>query len=378
MTLYWPADAKDIDLTAPRLHAFIVGVGEYPHLMGGAGNAAAVSFGLQQLTTTIITAKRIASWLATEYNNPAIPLGSIELLLSPAEVVQRPDGSQVAIDGATMKNVRDAFRPRWLKQRCDAHEGNIAFFYFAGHGISSASQYLLMSDFGDPNCGLWDNCVDFDGTRTGMRSVKADTQVFFVDACRETPIDALVQVNPPSGARLSDATIFDQIASSSAVYYAAADGLQAYGPADDVTYFASALLDALEGAGARQRNGQWVVDTFLLGSGLGHVMNMLSFEVNRKLTVNPNASGKPAAIHYPAAPRVRASVSCQTVQANAEALIELQQGATAFLSQAGEKRPWTGRLAVGDWQLRMTFQSFPQVQRIEKVVPPVFELEVPV
>ena len=135
---------------------------------------------------------------------------------------------------------------------------------------------------------------------------------------------------------------------------------------------------ALEGAGARQRNGQWVVDTFLLGSGLGHVMNMLSAEVNRNLTVNPNASGKPAAIHYPAAPRVRASVGCQTDRANAEALIELQQGATAFLSQAGEKRPWTGRLAVGDLQLRMTFQSLPQVQRIERVVPPVFELEVPV
>jgi caspase domain-containing protein len=377
MTLYWPADAKDIDLTTPRLHAFILGVGEYPHLMGGAGNAAAVNFGLQQLTTTVITAKRIAKWLATEYNNPAVPLGSIELLLSPAEIVQRPDGSQVAIDNATLKNVKDAFKPRWLKKRCDAHEGNIAFFYFAGHGISSASQYLLLSDFGDPNFGLWDNCIDFDGTRAGMRSVNADTQIFFVDACRETPIDALVQKNPPSGVKLSDATIFDQVASSAA-YYAAADGLQAYGPANDMTYFASALLETLEGAGARQKNGQWVVDTFLLGSGLGHVMSMLASELNQPLTVNPNASGKPAPIHFPAAPSVRASVGCQTVQANQEASIELQQGATALSSQAGERRPWTGRLAVGDWQVRMTFQNFPQVQRTEKVVPPVFELEVQV
>jgi caspase domain-containing protein len=377
MTLYWPADPQDIDLTAPCLHAFIIGVGEYPHLMGGASHPAVVNFGLQQLTTTIITAKRIAKWLATEYKNPAVKLGSIELLLSPAETIQRPDGSQVAIDGATMKNVKDAFKPRWLKQRCDANAGNIAFFYFAGHGISSASQYLLLSDFGDPNGGLWDNVIDFDGTRSGMRSVKADTQIFFVDACRETPIDALVQVNPPSGVKLSDATIFDQV-TSSAAYYAAADGLQAYGPANDVTYFAAALLEALEGAGARQKNGQWVVDTFLLGSGLGHVMSLLSSEINQPLTVNPNASGKPAPIHFPAAPSVRASVGCQSAQANAEALIQLQQGATALLSQAGDKRPWTGRLAVGDWQVNMTFQHFPQVQRTEKVVPPVFELEVPV
>src|SRR5262245_59194038 len=161
MSLYWPDDPNKIDLTGPRLHAFVIGVGDYPHLVAGVKNAFNSNFSLQQLTTTVLTAKRIATWLATEYHNPDVPLGSIELFLSPAQEVARPDGTKVQIEDATMANVKAAFRATWLQQRCIPQPGGITLFYFAGHGLSSGgASYLLLSDFADQAANKWDNCID--------------------------------------------------------------------------------------------------------------------------------------------------------------------------------------------------------------------------
>jgi hypothetical protein len=374
MSLFWPDDPKKIDLTTPRLHAFIVGVGDYPHLMSGVGHPAIANLGLQQLTTSVTTAKRIAQWLLEEYTNPSVPLGSIELLLSPSQPVIPPGSEPIAIDLATMEAVSKAFDSSWFP-RCHAHQDNIAFFYFAGHGIRGTSQSLLMSDFGDPaKNNLWSNCIDFDGMRVGMFSNKADTQLFFVDACRETPIDALVYKNP-TGNPLVTASVFDRTPMS-AVYYAAAEGLQAYGPQDDVTFFATALLEALGGAGAVKKNGKWIVDTYMLGTGLGHVMNVLAAEHNQMLSCQPMPSRLPVAIHYPSTPRIRASIGCRTIKANQESLIEVQQGAKVLRSETGAQRPWKGQLELDDCTITMSFHTFPTVVCEEKIAPPIFEFEV--
>lgn len=375
MTLYWPDQPNQIDLSQPRLHALVIGVGDYPHLMGGAGHPAVTNFGLQQLTTTRLTAIRVAEWLTTDHHHPVCPLGSIELLLSPAEQLTRPDNSQVAIEVSTKDNIKQAFDRWWA--RCNALAGNMAFFYFAGHGISTASQYLLAADFGKPTVpDLWAHCIDFDGMRVGMRANAADTQLFFVDACREKPIDALVQQNP-HGDPLCSSSIFDQVAASAA-YYAAADGRQAYGPAADITFFSTAVLEALAGAGAVNKGGKWVVDTFSLGNAIGQILASLATVHSQPLTCNPDPDGVPAAVHFPAAPIVRAAIGCQSDQANTEAEIRLQRQAVSHHSPPGDPRPWTGKLPPGDWDITMTFQNFPAVSRTETLMPPVFELEEPV
>lgn len=375
MSLYFPDTPQDIDLTQPRLHAFVIGVGDYPHLAGGGGHPAVTNFGLQQLTTTVITAKKIAEWLVSSHQNAAAPLGSVELLLSPAQQVTRPDGAIRNIASATMAEIRTAFNDWW--QRCNAQAGNIALFYFAGHGINTASQYLLPADFGAPGPNLWANCLDFDGMRVGMRANAADTQLFFADACREKPIDALVQLNP-TGDPLATSTIFDQVAASAA-YYAAADGLQAYGPNNDVTFFASALIDSLDGAGALNRGGgQWIVDTFSLGNALGQIMKSLATDHKLPLTCNPDPTGLPAQIHRATSGIVRTSIGCQTPQANSEAQIRLTRGMTSHLSAAGETRPWRGRIQPGDWAIDLAFQNFAPVHQDETLMPPLFELQVPV
>ena len=376
MTLYWPNNIPEIDQPRPRLHVFIIGVGDYPHLVGGAGHPAVSSFGLQQLTTTVITAKRIAEWFLTKYRNPAVPLGSIELLLSPAELVTRPDGVSRAIDTATMSNIREAFTDAWWP-RCNSMKENVAVFYFAGHGLNTLSQYLLPADFGAPGPNLWANNLDFDAMRIGMRANAADTQLFFADACRETPIDALIQLNP-TGDALATASLFNQVGASAA-YYAAAQGRRAYGPSNDVTFFASALIDALDGAGALNKgSGQWVVDTFSLGNALGQIMKSLATVHGLALTCNPDPTGLPAEIHRPASGIVRTSIGCRTPQANAEAEIMLTRGATSHVSPTGALRPWSCNVFPGDWALDLKFRTFAQIHQDETLMPPLFELQVPV
>ena len=144
-------------------------------------------------------------------------------------------------------------------------------------------------------------------------------RLFFADACREKPIDALLQRNPSGDPLVTGATVFNQVAASAA-YYAAADGLKAYGPSNEVTYFASALLEALEGAGSLNRNGQWRVDTFSLGNAAsGQIMASLAAKYSQPLTCNPVPQGLPAPIHFPVQPFVRTSIGCQSVQANERA-----------------------------------------------------------
>jgi hypothetical protein len=375
MTLFWPNKPDEVVLDQPRMHALVIGAGDYPHLSGGGGDPAVANFGLQQLTTTVFTGKRIANWLAKDYRNPNCGLGSVELLLSPAEDVVRPDGSNLTVETSNMDNIREAFKCWYARCNCDAR--NIAFFYFAGHGLSTASQYLLASDFGSPTAlDLWEKSIDFGGMRVGMKRNAADTQLFFIDACREAPIDALIHRNP-SGVSLCSATIFDQVATSAA-YYAAADGAQAFGPSDGVTFFALALLDSLGGAAGRTENGACVVDTLSLANALGQIMAILADEHTQPLTCNPDPDGRRAVFHFPDAPLVRVSIGCRSPKANAEAEISLRRGADLLRSPRGERRPWIGKLRPGDWDIELSFHNFPLIARSETLMPPVHPLEEPV
>ena len=61
--------------------------------------------GLRQLTSPVVSAAAVADWLTTGYINPDVPVGLIELLLSP------PPAGTAAGDGATMENIKTGFDP---------------------------------------------------------------------------------------------------------------------------------------------------------------------------------------------------------------------------------------------------------------------------
>ena len=219
MSTYWPAGATPIVTDQPRLHALVIGVSRYPHLIGGGGDPAQDPLMLGQVTTPADTAREIAGWRTTGYGNPARPLGSVELLLS---------DDQPAVAGAgpaTMASIGQAVK-RW-RDRCSTQPDNIALFYFCGHGLAKDEQYLLPEDFGDPAlAGPWQNCIDFEGLRLGLRSeCAARTQVFFVDACRETPFNVLTQVNV-HGESLAGGRRFASGVRTQATYYATGEEKQ--------------------------------------------------------------------------------------------------------------------------------------------------------
>ena len=87
----------------PATHAFVVGVGRYTFLDGGAHPAAKVAgWGLKQLSSPPLSATAIADFLLGELDNPKAPLGSVELLLSPEGRYRAPTGgASHAVDPAT-------------------------------------------------------------------------------------------------------------------------------------------------------------------------------------------------------------------------------------------------------------------------------------
>jgi hypothetical protein len=92
--------------------------------------------------------------------NQQAPLGSIELLLSPATInYELPDGGFKQVDAATTPNIQAAFN-NWYA-RANKSEKNVAVFYFCGHGLESDVTLLLLEDFGSNPNNLWDHARDY-------------------------------------------------------------------------------------------------------------------------------------------------------------------------------------------------------------------------
>lgn len=375
MSLIWPATESDVVTNAPRLHAFVIAVSDYPHLNGGSGPPALEPLGLSQVTTPRFTGLAIANWLLTLYDNTSCPLGSVEMLTSPSQPTPSPNGPVLAAV-ATMNNIETAFG-LW-KQRCGADPGNIAWFYFCGHGVNKNSQYLLAEDYGDPAVFQWKNCIDFDGLRVGMRSCPAQTQLFFADACREIPFAILTQLNI-QGNPLTNASFSDAV-DCSAAYYATTPGRQAYGPDTGVTYFGQALLACLNGVAAIKRGPKWIVDTYSLSNALGQTMAQLARRHRQPLSCNPDPSGMGRINEVPG-PRVIAAVACTSEMADSVADIVVSRGATALRSQPGQPKPIVEEVDAGDWVIQVTFpgNQFTSTPAASYTfMPPVFEgVEVP-
>ncbi len=351
MSLIWPAAEGDVVTGQARLHALIIGVGDYPHLNGGAGTLAVDPLQLSQITTPRFTAPKIAAWLRDSYRNPACPLGSLEVVLSPSAAALTAAGAPNA-ETATMGHIVDACT-RWFS-RCNAHADNIAFFYFCGHGLSKDEQFLLAEDFGNPVLlDRWKNCVDFDGLRLGMRRCQAQTQLFFIDACRETPFGMLSQLAIKGDPIITGATFADTV-NCTAAFYATGQGRQAFGPDGDVTYFGQALLACLNGVAAQKKGTKWVVNTYQLGSALGQAMAVLARRHRLPLTCNPDATGL-ARIHEPPGGRVMTVLECTSEAANNVAEIRLENGVQSFHSPPGNAKPLIEDVEAGTWKITVTF-----------------------
>jgi hypothetical protein len=128
MSLVYPS--SDPGASTPQAHALLIGVGKYPHLIGGTGPLAINHFNMGQLPSPPASAQAMANWLidkrTTTHLNLNVPLGTVELLLSPTTYTD-PAGMVHIVDDATFANISTAFQS-WLT-RCNRNPDNIGIFY---------------------------------------------------------------------------------------------------------------------------------------------------------------------------------------------------------------------------------------------------------
>lgn len=243
----------------PQTHAFIVGIGYYPYLTGGAQAIEQTKPGLdslKQLTSPPHSALAFYEALKELANANALPnpLGSIELIISDFPGSKTvPAGLQT--EAGTKANIKKAYRA-W-KDRCLENKDNTALFFFCGHGIEDGDHYLLTEEFGEDPVLPWEGAFNFDRARLALNQADVKTQLFFVDACRKMPIGMLEE-----DAKFGDIDAPTRIAkgcSELLVIKAAAPNEGSYSKKDEATFFTNALIKALKGAVSRKISGKWLV-----------------------------------------------------------------------------------------------------------------------
>lgn len=270
---------------APATHALVVGVGEYPWLIGGTEQAnAALAEGMGQLSSPPASARAITDWLLGSHADPTAPLATIDLLLSAADGEQsyRPEGGDtVAVDMAEKEALVAAIRA-W-RTRCDSHPGNVALFFFCGHGVGRGFDLALLArDFGAEPEQPFDHSIWFEGMKEAMRSCAATRQLYFVDACRvhsrnlmedyAARLDSVMRVRTPFTIGLRQST-----------YYATTSGAPAFGRPGRPSLFTENLIKGLRGLGANDARGEWWIETTGLQRALTGLADEFASEDDRGL-----------------------------------------------------------------------------------------------
>jgi Caspase domain len=319
----------------PRVHALCVAVGAYRHLPRGHEEVKHNTLGLKQLSGPPPSALAFVDWLASHLTHPSAQLGTIELLLSPAQTWPQPRDGFIQVEMPSLLNTVAAFE-RWYG-RCDSNEGNVALFYFCGHGVEKDSQYLLLEDFGRSELRLLENSVDVGATYLGMARSRARAQYFFVDACREIPFDLLNMLR--GDARTLIEPQYGDPRQDTALLFATSGGAKAYGRRDSPTRFTEALIRALGGLGGRRVGDRWVVDY----SGLHLAVTTLLRNAEGGAPLqSPTSRGAGEGILHvcPSAPVVPVTITCDpaaAVPAGQISLAPLQGGPASIATKAYEE-----------------------------------------
>ena len=255
------------------MHALVVGVGDYPHLLGGSGALTDSHDGMRQLTSPPVSARAMADWLIRDFHHPLCSGGTVSLLLSektPAPYRNPVTGEDHDVDRANYANLAAALKA-W-KDRGDSHVDDMLVFYFCGHGISEGdSMVILPSDFGADADNAYEHAVDFLGVYDAMAQFKARFQCFFVDACRassDTLGDNTARNPLQKRPRTAEG---DRIAP---VYYSTLKGEDAHGRAGRISVYTEALMESLNDLAATDAEGDddWRISNFTLSRALDHLM----------------------------------------------------------------------------------------------------------
>ena len=163
----------------------MIGIGQYPHLIGGDAPAQKTD-GLRQLSSPPISARAMAEWLLQDYHCPGKELASLSLLTSEPEsapFIDPKTGTVRNVPIAETATIVAAVK-EW-KRRGDSSADNRLIFYYCGHGISEGDDMALLArEFSLDDDNPLESALDFRKLVDGLRKCQASQQIFLVDACR--------------------------------------------------------------------------------------------------------------------------------------------------------------------------------------------------
>lgn len=349
-------------LNDPGTHVLVVGVSEYLHFDDGKEptQQGELLLGMEQLSAAAHSAAEFAAWMLNEYENERAPLSSLRVLLSPSpnEVVHPDIEALLAGDfSATLNNVEAQLIQ--FRNACDRHTDNIAVVYVAGHGVqlTKTGSILLLHDCGANNhATLLKDAIDMAGVHAGFNHPNtAQTQFWFVDACRQEPAIASRFESMDGGLRLDEP---DGVAETTAMFLAATTGTQAFARVGDVTLFNEALLWGLRGgfANAPENNfsEKWHVSTLELVKRLRLRVKALAEAENAKQTVDPTGRLNDALFHeYPQTPQVDLRVNLLPPAATLGSQGLLENGQEVIIAQNVNSWPMEERVDAGLYKIRI-------------------------
>lgn len=265
------------DDDGPGTHVFIIGVGNYPHLKDGSAKISPEHRGMGQLTSPPVSAMAMLEWVDSTLFNPDAPLKSIEVLISQLEPAQftDSDGWTQHIDPATWGNYEESVRA-W-KQRANSNAGNVAIFYFCGHGIGDGvNTHLLMQDAGQSS-NLLRDAAQVNALRLAMGDCAALKQLYLIDACRTVDLALVLDPSAPSQSGLPPSNVLRIFKGDNPVLFSARYGEQAFGAPSQTSLFTKALLDGLNRCAVFRPNGrQWAVSPHQLQQAIAALLEDFS------------------------------------------------------------------------------------------------------
>ena len=312
-TIFPTTGEAEPDPNTPRTHALVIGIGGYRHLEGGSNPHAQIKQkvgSLGQLTTSPRSARAFADLVMGAANQWRVPLGSLDLLLTadPNDENGLPHGHP---PGATFSDIQHAY-DGW-RTRCDSHRDNIALFYFCGHGVEKEEQILLTEDFGESTNNPWRGSFALDSTVLGFRSCKANTQCFFVDACRE--ITAPLKNHDIESSPLEIPRLAQKENDFTFVMKSTAGKETALGPPRGVAYATQALIRALNGDAAIAKGNQWVVRTGGIADKITDILGLVKKDEDFKQRCPCSVTKSTELLVLTREPQVQLNIACDPDEA---------------------------------------------------------------
>nr|WP_262898671.1 caspase family protein [Dawidia soli] len=360
-----------VDPSKAQLHVLIIGVGVYPFLSGGTSqkNQIGALNQIGQLTSTVHSAEKFRETvLALQATNSwARPLGSVEMLVSALP------GTPQKYTAPTRDNVEEAYNA-W-SDRCGSQKENIAIFYFAGHGFAKRQHHLLLEDFGENTRLPCKGSFEFNDTRQAFSANPAQTQLFFIDACRKvdrTLIDyemtssALDTIKNNSVGCAYDLTI-----------RAATHNEATYGERNGLAHFTKALVLALTGQASVPIKGKWTVDMNSIATNINKILDHIEVSKRSEKGCQVYMNRSTPLITLASAPEALLQVVCDPGAAHeiAELHCLTDEGEPFTYRQQPSPDPWMVKLPCGHYRLRADFKTpgYSHKAQPTLVLPPVTE-----